>query len=77
MSANCGYKDLATSIVVMAIEDFKKAAASYKKGKNRDLSTKTMTEVINFIKSDWYLQLSNLNPEIVIEKLKEGLEDDS
>lgn len=77
MSDNDGYKDLAVAIVVQAIDDFKKAAACYKMGKNKDLATKTMTEVINFIESDWYLQLSNLNPDIVIERLKEELKDDS
>lgn len=77
MNVYDGYKDLATAIVVQAIKDFKDSAISYKKGRNKELASKAMTEVINFIKSDWYLQLSSVNPEFLIDKLREELEDDS
>ncbi len=77
MNYNPGYKELASAIVVQAIDDSRKAAISYKKGINKDLAAKTMIEVINFFNSSWYKEICEVDPDIIINKLKEELEDDS
>lgn len=68
-----GYRSLAAAIVLQAIKDFKKAARRYKAGKTKEKSLWEMQEIIQFIQSGWFRALTDLDPEAVIEKLKEEL----
>ena len=52
------YAELATAIVEQALKDFKK-------------DEKYRSEVIRFIKSDWFKSLSNLDSKRLIKMLKE------
>ena len=52
------YAELATAIVEQALIDFKK-------------DEKYRSEVIRFIKSDWFKSLSNLDSKRLIKMLKE------
>ena len=52
------YSELATAIVEQALKDFKK-------------DEKYRSEVIRFIKSDWFKTLSNLDSKRIINMLKE------
>ena len=76
MAGDDGYKELAAAIVLQAVNDFRKAAKDYKKGKNKKANMATMTEVLEFINSEWYKCLTDIPPEMVIKKLKEELESD-
>ena len=67
------YRQLAAAIVLTAVNDFKKAAKQYKSGKNKEQALKTMKEVVEFIQSDWFKVLTDLDPQLVINKLKEEL----
>ena len=71
-----GYRALAAAIVLQAVNDFKKAAKDYKRGRHKKEAMATMKEVVDFIKSDWYNQLTDISPDLVIKKLKEELESD-
>jgi len=71
-----GYRSLAAAIILQAVKDFKKAAKRYKAGKRKEESLREMQEVIKFVKSEWFKVLTDLDPEIVIKKLKEELDDD-
>lgn len=71
-----GYRALAAAIVLQAVNDFRKAARDYNRGRNKKGNIATMTEVIEFINSDWYKCLTDIPPEVVIKKLKEEIEDD-
>lgn len=68
-----GYEKLAADIVLQAVNDFRTAAKEYKKGKHTEENLKVMKEVIDFIKSDWYKVLTDIDPDKVIKKLKERL----
>lgn len=70
------YEKLAAEIVLQAVNDFRTAAKNYKKGKHTEENLKIMKEVIEFIKSDWYKVLTDIDPDKVIKKLKEELESD-
>ena len=52
------YAELATAIVEQALQDFKK-------------DEKYRSEVIDFIKSDWFKTLSQLDSERILQFLKE------
>ena len=52
------YADLATAIIEQALQDFKKDE-NYR------------SEVIDFIKSDWFKTLSQLDSERILQFLKE------
>lgn len=67
------YRHLAAAIVLAAVNDFKKAAKQYKNGRNKEQALKTMKEVVEFIQSEWFKVLTDLDPQLVINKLKEEL----
>lgn len=69
-----GYRSLAAAIVLQAIKDFRKAARRYKARKTKEKSLWEIQEIIQFIQSGWFRALTDLDPEAVIEKLKEELE---
>ena len=52
------YAELAAAIIEQALKDFKK-------------DDKYRSEVIRFIKSDWFKSLSNLDSKALVKRLKE------
>ena len=52
------YAELAAAIIEQALQDFKK-------------DEKYRSEVIRFIKSDWFKSLSNLDSKSLVKRLKE------
>ena len=52
------YAELAAAIIEQALKDFKTAE-------------KYRSEVIRFIKSDWFKSLSNLDSKALVKRLKE------
>lgn len=69
-----GYRSLAVAIVLRAIKDYRKAAKRYKAGKRKEESLSEMREITRFIKSGWFRELTDLDPDAVLERLKEELE---
>lgn len=68
------YKELACAIVERAILDYREAAKDLKYAKQapkRALAMKTKIECMNFFKSDWFKILVDIDPNYIIEKLKE------
>lgn len=67
-----GYHQLAAAISVQAVTDFRKALKHLAKGKgNLELDIREIKDVIRFVNSKWFKTLTNVQPEIVIQKLKE------
>lgn len=69
-----GYRSLAAAIVLQAIKDYRKAAKRYKAGIRREESLWEMQEITKFIRSGWFRALTDLDPDAVLERLKEELE---
>ena len=68
------YKQLAAAIVLQAIDDFKKAAERVRSKKgNINMAKREMQQVVSFVKSSWFSTLTDIDPEIVLNKLKEEL----
>ena len=65
------YKELAVAIILQAVKDYRSAARKYKKGKDKDTNQATMDEIENFICSEWFGVLTDIEPKILLRKLKE------
>jgi hypothetical protein len=68
---NEGYTDLANAIVEQAVKDYIRALKILKKRPWSESAKITIHEVEQFFRSDWYLQLTDLDPETLIQKLNE------
>ncbi len=70
------YQSLANAIILQAIKDFRKCLKIVKKnGRKKEQALKEMQDIIEFIKSPWFKILTNLEPEILLKKLKEEVEE--
>ena len=54
-----GYIELANAIILKAVDDYRKTEVASEK-----------TSIIRFFRSDWFSVLTDLDPEVLIEKLK-------
>ena len=67
------YEDLANAIVWQATKDYREALKKLKKEPKNTGAKLTKLEVEIFLRSSWYRELTTLDPEILIEKLKEEI----
>ena len=67
------YEDLANAIVVQAAKDYREAVRILKRNPKNSAAEYTKMEVETFFRSSWYRELTTLDPEILIEKLKEEI----
>jgi|LFRM01.2.fsa_nt_gb transcription initiation factor TFIIIB Brf1 subunit/transcription initiation factor TFIIB len=77
MDSDDGYKRLAADIVICAINDFRRAAKIIKSIKgNIEIARKEIESIISFIQSEWFHTLTTFDPESLLDKLMEELDDD-
>ncbi len=65
------YEQLANAIVLQAVKDYRDALKKLKKRPHYEPAKYTIAEVERFFHSDWYRELTTIEPEILIRKLKE------
>lgn len=66
------YANLANAIVLQAVKDFRKCIKVVKRnGRNKELAIREMRKIVEFIKSPWFRVLTNLDPQILLKKLEE------
>ena len=71
-----GLEELANAIILQAIKDYQNAKEYLLyRSKNLDIDeknkhTKTINQVINFINSDWFKVLSEVDPQVIISYLE-------
>ena len=66
------YEDLANAIVLQAVSDYRNAIKRMRTHPEEATSHKRRKkEVERFIRSDWFKELTSLDPAILLEKLKE------
>lgn len=71
-----GIRALSSAIVLQAYKDFNNYIANFKKGKlNLNTLQKKIQKIIEFAKSEWFKELTDLKPEIFIKKLEEILKE--
>lgn len=66
------YENLANAIILQAVKDFRRCIKVVKRnGRNKDKAVEEMREIVEFIKSPWFKTLTNLEPSILLKRLKE------
>ena len=65
------YIELANAIILQAVKDYRGALKILKKRPRSETAKISKQEVERFFRSDWYLQLTSLDPEMLMQKLKE------
>lgn len=65
-------RSLSAAIVLQAYTDFCRYAKRYKSGKgDKEAYRKGMREIVAFVKSKWYQELTNILPKKFLAKLEE------
>ena len=64
------YENLANAIILMAVKDYRSALKKLKKRPNYETAKIMKNEVERFFRSDWYRELTSVDGNILIKKLK-------
>jgi len=70
------YEQLANAIVLQAVKDYRDALKKLMKHPRHESAKYTKAEVERFFHSDWYRELTTVEPEILIRKLKEEVKNE-
>lgn len=66
------YANLANAIILQAVKDFRKCIKVVKRNsRNKEQAIREMRKIVEFIKSPWFRVLTNLDPQVLLEKLEE------
>ena len=68
---NDTYEKLANAIILQAVKDYRDALKRLKKHPQSETASAAKREVDRFFRSDWYMTLTTVDPEMLIIKLKE------
>ncbi len=63
------YRDLADAIVIQAVKDYRKANKKLAIGRENVETQRVHDECLRFFGSRWFGLLTELDPELLIEKL--------
>jgi len=64
------YEQLANSIILQAVKDYRGALKKLKKRPNYEPAKIMKNEVERFFRSDWYRELTSVDGSILIKKLR-------
>ena len=64
------YERLANAIILLAVKDYRDALKKLKKRPHYEPAKETITEVERFFHSDWYRELTSVDGNFLIEKLR-------
>lgn len=65
------YELLANAIVLLAVNDYRRALRKLQSNPKYEPAKKTKQDVERFFRSSWYAELTSVNPETLICKLIE------
>lgn len=68
------YENLANAIIKQAADDYRKALKALSLNSRNKEAQATVKECEDFFRSDWYKQLTSLDGEYLIRKLKEEVD---
>ena len=69
------YENLANSIVLLAVQDYRDALKKLKKWPRNEAAQIMKAEVERFFRSAWYRELTSVDGEYLISKLQAEVED--
>ena len=65
------YQELANAIVIMAAKDYRHALRIQRRNPDSQAAKLKIDEIERFFRSDWYRLLTNVDGEMLINKLRE------
>lgn len=70
------YQDLANAIIILATKDYRRVLKRLMKLPSSDSTKNEIMQLEAFFQSDYFKLLTSLDGEMLIEKLKQEVEDD-
>ena len=67
------YEELANAIIMQAVKDYRKILIRCKKYPHDKILTAQSKEIEKFFKSDWFVDLSDIDGTKIMKKLQEEL----
>jgi hypothetical protein len=67
------YEQLANEIVIMAVDEYKSCLKALKKDPDNKLLRNFRIKTEQFFYSEWFNNLTNVNPTYLIKKIKEQI----
>ena len=67
------YDKLADAIVLQAVKDYRALLRKWKKNTSNREVMRELSKIEKFFRSEWYLLLTNVDPEFLIEKLRKEI----
>ena len=67
------WEDLANAVVAQAAEDWKRAKRILRNDPKDEGAKRMLRDTERFFRSEWYRNLTNINPEYLMRKLKEEI----
>ena len=67
------YDKLADAIVLQAVKDYRSLLRKWKKNINNREIMRELSKIEKFFRSEWYLLLTNVDPEFLIEQLRKEI----
>ena len=64
------WEDLANGIIIQAVKDYRNARRRVRTKRDQKGARATIREVERFLRSRWYAQLTDLDGEILLERLR-------
>jgi len=64
------WEDLANGIIIQAVKDYRNARRRVRTKRDQKGARATIREVERFLRSRWYAQLTDLDGEILLERLQ-------
>ena len=68
------YENLANAIILLAVKDYRQALKLLSKNPHSRSAMATVKGMERFFRSEWFEQLTSLNAEMLIRKLKAEVE---
>ena len=66
-----GWNKLADAILLQAVSDYRNALRILRRMPNRQLAAQYVVETEEFFLSDWFSQLTEIDPHRLIQRLRE------
>ena len=72
---NAPYTGLANAIILQAVKDYRSTLKKLSRGRNNKDAKNMKEEVERFFRSGWFGMLTQIDPEMLIRKLQEEVEE--
>lgn len=69
------YTDLANAIIIQAVKDYRNALKTLKRYPRYEPAKAVVAEVEEFFRSEWYRTLTSVDADMLMTKIRRGIND--